>query len=87
MAIQHLQEQSNQIGREQLSWIDSTAKFVKELLKPKTIAEIIAVELREAHVKKLQAESAVEYARSVVAYNEQRIERLNSRLFEHQGEE
>jgi hypothetical protein len=69
-----------------MSWIDSTAKFVKELLKPKTIAEIIAVELREAHVKKLQAESAVEYARSVVQYNEQRIKRLEMRLTEHTSE-
>jgi hypothetical protein len=70
-----------------MNWIDTTAKFIKELCRPKTINEIIAVELREAHLKKLQAESAVEYARSVVAYNEQRIERLNSRLFEHSNTE
>jgi hypothetical protein len=34
-------------------------------------------------IKKLEAESAVEYAQSVVAYNEQRIERLEKRLHEH----
>ena len=69
-----------------MNWIDSTAKYVKELFKPKTINEIIALELREAHLKKLQAESAVEYARSVVQYNEQRIKRLEQRLTEHTTE-
>ena len=43
-------------------------------------------ELREAHMRKLEAESAVEYARSVVAYNEQRIARLHKRLAEHTTE-
>lgn len=69
-----------------MNWVDSTAKYVKELFKPKTINEIIAIELREAHLKKLQAESAVEYARSVVTYNEQRIKRLEQRLTEHTQE-
>lgn len=69
-----------------MNWIDSTAKFVKEIIRPKTINEIIANELREAHLKKLEAESAVEYARSVVQYNEQRIKRLEHRLTEHTQE-
>ena len=69
-----------------MNWIDSTAKYIKEIFKPKTINEIIAQELREAHLKKLQAESAVEYARSVVQYNEQRIKRLEQRLTEHTTE-
>ena len=69
-----------------MNWIDSTAKYVKELFKPKTIHEIIAEELREAHLKKLQAETTVEYARSVVQYNEQRIKRLEHRLTEHTTE-
>ena len=69
-----------------MNWIDSTAKYIKEIFKPKTINEIIAQELREAHLKKLQAESAVEYARSVVQYNEQRIKRLEQRLTEHTAE-
>jgi hypothetical protein len=29
----------------------------------------------------------VEYARSIVQYNQQRIERLEKRLYEHRGEE
>jgi len=70
-----------------MSWKDLTVKYIKELMKPKPISEIIEKEMREAVIKKLEAESAVEYARSVVAYNEQRIERLNSRLFEHSNTE
>ena len=66
-----------------MNWIDSTAKFTKELLKPKSINEIIAKELREAHIKKLEAESAVEYAASIVQYNQERIRRLEKRLTEH----
>ena len=66
-----------------MSWKDSTLKYIKELMKPKPIIEIIEKEMREAVIKKLEAESAVEYAQSVVAYNEQRIERLEKRLHEH----
>lgn len=69
-----------------MSWRDSTSRFVKEILRAKTIREVIARELREAHLKKLEAESAVEYARSVVVYNEQRIKRLEQRLTEHTEE-
>jgi len=69
-----------------MNWVDSTAQYVKELFKPKTIHEIIAKELREAHLKKLEAESGVEYAQSVVAYNDQRIKRLEQRLMQHTEE-
>lgn len=48
--------------------------------------EIISKELREAQLSKLEAESGVEYAKSVVAYNEQRIVRLQKRLTEHTTE-
>jgi hypothetical protein len=61
-------------------------KVVKEIFRTKTIREIIATELREAHKKKLEAESGVEYARSIVQYNEQRIQRLQKRLTEHTEE-
>ena len=61
-------------------------RFMKEIIRAKTIHETIAKELREAHLKKLEAESAVEYARSVVVYNEQRIKRLEQRLTEHTEE-
>ena len=70
-----------------MSWRESTLKYMKELMKPKPIREIIEKEMREAIIKKLEAESAVEYARSIVQYNQQRIERLEKRLQEHQGGE
>lgn len=70
-----------------MSWRESTLKYIKELTKPKTINEIIAKELREAIIKKLEAESAVEYAASIVTYNVERIGRLQRRLKEHEGEE
>jgi len=60
---------------------------LKELLKPKTLNQIMAYELREAHLKKLEAESAVEYAKSVVQFNEQRIKRLEQRLMDKPVEE
>lgn len=69
-----------------MSWRDSTLKYIKELMKPKPISEIIEKEMREAVIKKLEAESAVEYARSIVTYNEQRIKRLEQRLLEHTSE-
>lgn len=66
-----------------MSFRESTIKYIKELMKPKPIREIIEKEMRESIIKKLEAESAVEYARSIVTYNEQRIERLEKRLYEH----
>jgi uncharacterized protein YaaN involved in tellurite resistance len=66
-----------------MSWRESTLKYIKELMKPKPISEIIEKEMREAIIKKLEAESAVEYDQSVVDYNKKRIERLEKRLHEH----
>jgi len=66
-----------------MSWKDITLEYIKALVKPKPISEIIEKEMREAVIKKLEAESAVEYAQSVVAYNEQRITRLEKRLYAH----
>jgi hypothetical protein len=70
-----------------MSWKDSTLKYIKELMKPKPIREIIEKEMREAVIKKLEAESAVEYAASIVTYNVERIGRLQRRLKEYEGEE
>ena len=69
-----------------MSFREKFNKIVKEVTRTKTIREIIAAELREAHKKKLEAESGVEYARSIVQYNEQRIQRLQKRLLEHTEE-
>jgi hypothetical protein len=70
-----------------MSFRESTIKYIKELVKPKPIREIIEKEMREAIIKKLEAESAVEYAASIVTYNVERIGRLQRRLKEHEGEE
>ena len=70
-----------------MSWRESTLKYIKELMKPKPISEIIEKEMREAVIKKLEAESAVEYAASIVTYNVERIGRLQRRLKEYEEEE
>jgi hypothetical protein len=61
-------------------------KYFVDFVRPRTLHEIIAKELREAQLRKLEAESGVEYAKSVVSYNEQRIGRLSKRLNEHSEE-
>jgi hypothetical protein len=69
-----------------MSWRESWFKYCKETLRARTLQEIISKELREAQLNKLEAESAVDYAKSVVTYNEQRIVRLQKRLTEHTPE-
>ena len=54
-----------------------------EPFKKPTPLEVIAIELAEAHLAKLQAETGVEYAQSIVDYNVNRITRLNTRLEEY----
>lgn len=58
-------------------------ELMKEPFKRPTPLELIAEELADAHMEKLSAETAVEYAQSVVDYNTTRIERLNARLEEY----
>ena len=69
-----------------MTWRETTGKFIRDITRIRTIREIIAKELRESHVKKLEAESGVEYAVSIVQYNEKRIARLQKRLTEHTQE-
>jgi len=54
--------------------------FMRDVLRPRTLEEIINKELREAYISKMDAEKALEYANSVVEYNRQRIRRLEERL-------
>lgn len=51
-----------------------------------TLLEITQEELRMAHLEKLKAESAADYANGIVAYNEARIARLNKRISEYKEE-
>jgi uncharacterized iron-regulated protein len=67
-----------------MSWKEDILKFLKDVVRPRTIREIILKEIREAKLRKLEAESGVEYAASVVQYNEKRIKRLEERLQHHE---
>lgn len=61
-------------------------ELMKEPFKKPTPLEMIATELADAHMEKLSAETAVEYAQSIVDYNVTRITRLNSRLDEYRND-
>jgi len=58
-------------------------ELLKEPFKKPSPLEMIAAELADAHLEKLNAETAVEYAQSIVDYNVTRIARLNARLEEY----
>jgi hypothetical protein len=58
-------------------------EMLKEPFKKPSPLEVIARELAHAHLEKLEAETAVEYAQSIVDYNVNRIERLNKRVEEY----
>lgn len=58
-------------------------ELLKEPFKKPSPLEMIAAELAEAHLEKLTAETAVEYAQSIVGYNINRIKRLNERVEEY----
>ena len=70
-----------------MNFREITIKYIKDILRVRTISEVIKVELRQAHLRKLEAETAAEYADEAIKYNNRRIERLKQRLFEHAGEE
>ena len=69
-----------------MSFRESTIKYIKELMRAKTIHEVIAKELHEAHLRKLEAETAAEYEYADIQYNEKRNARLTARLTEHTEE-
>jgi hypothetical protein len=54
--------------------------FIKDMLRPRTLREIIEIEMRDALLSKMQAEKSLEYATSVVEYNRQRMRRIDERL-------
>ena len=69
-----------------MTFRETTIKYIKDVIRAKTIHEIIAHELQDAHLRKLEAETAAEYARAAIQYNEERIKRLEKRLTEHTKE-
>ena len=57
--------------------------LLREPFRKPSPLEVIATELAHAHLEKLEAETAVEYAQSIVDYNMTRIKRLNERMEEY----
>ena len=58
-------------------------KFLKDYYRDLTPTEVIERELKQAHLDRLEAEGAVEYAHAVLDLNLSRIERLNTRMEEY----
>jgi len=58
-------------------------KFLKDYYRDLTPSEVIQRALSDAHLDRLEAEAAVEYAKAVLDMNMTRIERLNTRLKEY----
>ena len=61
--------------------------YLKERYRQPTPLEMVTKELALAHLAKLEAETAVDYAESVVAYNDARIKRLEAHLAQHTKEQ
>jgi len=57
--------------------------FLKDYYRELTPAEVIQRELAQAHLDRLEAENAVEYASAVLDLNLARIDRLNMRMGEY----
>lgn len=66
-----------------MNFRETTVKYIKDILRAKTISEVIYAELQDAHLRKLEAETAAEYANAAMQYNEDRIKRLEARLLKH----
>ena len=56
---------------------------IGQVVDEATPLEMIAKELAVAHLCKLEAETAVDYAVSVVRYNDTRIKRLEQHINQH----
>ena len=69
-----------------MTFRETTIKYIKDILRAKTISEVIKAELQDAHLRKLEAETAAEYAYAAMQYNEERIARLEKRLTQHAGD-
>ena len=69
-----------------MTFRETTIKYIKDILRPKTIYEVIHTELQEAYLRKLEAETAAEYAHANIQYNEERIKRLEAQLLKHTKE-
>lgn len=66
--------------------MNKVLELLKQPFKQVSPLEMIAAELAQAHIEKLNAETAMEYAQSIVDYNLNRINRLNARIDEYRTE-
>jgi hypothetical protein len=64
---------------------ETIVNFIKDMLRPRTMKELIDIELHDAYLSKMQAEKSLQYATSLVEYNRQRIRVLEERLKELGG--
>jgi hypothetical protein len=64
---------------------ETLVAFLRDMLRPRTLEELIDIEMRDAYLSKMHAEKSLEYATSVVEYNRQRIRRLEEKLKEIGG--
>jgi hypothetical protein len=70
------------MGEARMTKRETLVAFIRDMLRPRTLREIIEIEMRDATLSKMQAEKSLEYATSVVDYNRQRIRRLQEKLLE-----
>lgn len=61
--------------------------YLKERFRQPTPLELVTKELALAHLAKLEGETAVDYAKSIVDYNNARIKRLEAHLAQHTKEQ
>jgi len=66
---------------------ETLVAFLRDMLRPRTLQELIDIEMRDAYLSKMHAEKSLEYATSVVEYNRQRIRRLEEKLKEIGGKD
>ena len=69
-------------GEKSMTKRETIVTFIKDMLRPRTLKEIIDIELRDAYLSKMQAEKSLQYAQSLVEYNRQRIRVLEEKLKE-----
>jgi hypothetical protein len=60
--------------------------FLKDYLREPSPLEVVQKELLVATLEKLEAETAVEFAQSIVQYNTKRIDRLNTYIADYSKE-
>lgn len=61
-------------------------EYIKAKFRRPTPLEVISRELAEAHLRRLEAETAVDYAKAIVEYNITTIRRLNLHIEQYAKE-